>query len=98
MAAARRPVSVAVLADTHLHAGQTLPEAVWHEVRRADVILHAGDVVSGELLDELAAVAPLHAVLGNNDRSLSDRLPERVEVELGDVPVAMVHDSGPRAG
>jgi predicted phosphodiesterase len=35
-------------------------------------------------------------VLGNNDMAL--RLPERLEVDLAGVRVAVVHDSGPRAG
>jgi putative phosphoesterase len=62
----------------------------------ADAVLHAGDVVAPELLHELAGFAPVHAVLGNNDVDL--RLPERLEVDLAGVRVAMVHDSGPSAG
>jgi putative phosphoesterase len=89
---------VAVLADTHVRPGRSLPERVWREVRGADVILHAGDVLTRELLDELATLAPVHAVLGNNDRGLERVLPERLELELAGVGVAMVHDAGPRAG
>ncbi len=97
--ARRRPVTVAVLADTHLRAGRrALPEAAWAVVRTADVVLHAGDVVEADLLDELGAVAPVHAVLGNNDRGLERLLPDRLELALGGVRVAMVHDSGARAG
>lgn len=95
----RRPVRVAVLADTHLRAGgRALPEAAWAVVRSADVVLHAGDVVEAHLLDQLGAAAPVHAVLGNNDHGLERLLPDRLELELGGVRVAMVHDSGARAG
>lgn len=89
-----------VLADTHVRdAGSTrLPDEAWDHLRQADVILHAGDVVEPGLLDELRAVAPVHAVLGNNDDALRRLLPESVALELGGVRVAMVHDSGPRAG
>jgi putative phosphoesterase len=62
------------------------------------VILHAGDLVTGDLLDELSGFAPVHAVLGNNDCELVGLLPEQHELMLGGVRVAMVHDSGPRAG
>ena len=62
------------------------------------MILHAGDVVTADLLTELETFAPVLAVLGNNDHELVDRLPETVEVELGGVPVAMIHDSGARDG
>ena len=47
------------------------------------MILHAGDVLVAELLDELRELAPVHAVLGNNDHSLVGTLPETLEVELG---------------
>jgi putative phosphoesterase len=93
-------VRVAVLADTHLRAEtlDRLPVDVWRRVAAADLVLHAGDVVTGELLAALAAEAPTHAVLGNNDAPLTDQLPETLELTLGGVRVAMVHDSGARAG
>ncbi len=91
-------LQVAVLADTHVAAGRTLPDDVWARLRDADVILHAGDVTSPELLDELRALAPLHVVLGNNDHLLRDVVPERLTVDLAGTEIAMVHDSGTRAG
>jgi putative phosphoesterase len=91
---------VVVLSDTHVRrgSGRRLPDAAYDELRRADVVLHAGDVVARELLAELAAFAPVHAVLGNNDHELVGELPEARELTIGGVRVAMVHDSGPRAG
>jgi putative phosphoesterase len=92
---------VLVLADTHLRRSwpnRQLPRPVWEHARTADVILHAGDVTQQEHLDALAAHAPLHAVLGNNDPELVGVLPERLELELAGVRVAMVHDSGPARG
>lgn len=92
-------VRAVVLADTHLRADLgALPPDVWAAVERADVVLHAGDVVTGDLLAALAERAPVHAVLGNNDRALVGALPDRLELDLAGVAVAMVHDSGPRAG
>lgn len=89
-----------VLADTHISNGSArdLPPAVWRAIDGADGVLHAGDVVGAELLDRLEAAAPTWAVLGNNDRELVGRLPETQELELAGVPVAMIHDSGARAG
>jgi putative phosphoesterase len=91
---------VVVLADTHVRdAGATeLPEQAWEEVRGADLVLHAGDVTEPGFLEELRAVAPVHAVLGNNDGALTRVLPETVQLELEGVRVAMIHDSGPRSG
>lgn len=88
-----------VLADTHLRADLSrLPPEVWRELDRCDAVLHAGDVVTADLLDALRARRPVHAVLGNNDHSLVGALPDRLEVDLAGVRVAMVHDAGTRAG
>jgi len=92
-------VRVAVLADTHLRRGiDGLSARARQLIEAADVVLHAGDVTSRSTLDSLAEVAPLHAVLGNNDVELVGLLPVARVVELADVRVAMIHDSGPRAG
>ena len=96
----RRPLRLVVLADTHVQArsSRRLPDTAYAHLSEADVVLHAGDVVSPALLDELAGFAPVHAVLGNNDHDLVGVLPEAVELELAGVRVAMVHDSGASAG
>ena len=89
-----------VLADTHLRPGsrRRLPPRVLEELQRADVVLHAGDILTGDVLELLAGYAPVHAVLGNNDRDLVGVLPERLELHLEGLVVGMVHDSGPRRG
>lgn len=92
-------MKLAVLADTHLRAGiVTLSQPVRAALETSDAILHAGDVVSLAALADLRALAPLHAVLGNNDDELRGILPEVLELELAGVRVAMVHDSGPSRG
>lgn len=55
-------------------------------------------MVTADLLDALYRRAPVHAVLGNNDVALRGALPDRLEVELAGVRVALVHDAGARAG
>jgi uncharacterized protein len=89
-----------VLADTHLlDSGSTrLPPRAWAELCSADVILHAGDVTGPAFLAQLRQLAPVYAVLGNNDTALTGILAETVELELAGIAVAMVHDSGPRIG
>ncbi|HEX3426162.1 MAG TPA: metallophosphoesterase family protein [Acidimicrobiales bacterium] len=89
-----------VLADTHLRAGwkRTLPAAVYRLLDHADVVLHAGDLVDASVLETLRSLAPTYAVLGNNDAALAGSLPETVELTFDDVPIAMIHDSGPSKG
>jgi uncharacterized protein len=86
----------AVIADTHIPSrARTLPESLTPYLDRADLILHAGDLMDPALLDELAAHAPVEAVRGNLDLP---GLPETLELEFGGVRVAMIHDCGPRRG
>jgi putative phosphoesterase len=90
-----------VLADTHLpKRARDLPEQVWAEVDRADVVLHAGDWVEVSLLDALEARSRrLVGVYGNNDGpDLRRRLPEVARVELAGVRFAVVHETGPSTG
>ena len=95
------PTRALVLSDTHLRPGgsRRLPDAVYRALDEADVVLHAGDIVTAELIHELSGFAPVHAVLGNNDVDPAlSMLPEmRLDVVDG-VRVAMIHDSGPRVG
>ncbi|MCU1498497.1 MAG: Phosphoesterase [Acidimicrobiales bacterium] len=99
-AVASRATRVVVLADTHVGDGtrRRLPDAAYRHLDGADLILHAGDLVSPDLLDELGGFAPVEAVLGNNDRDLVGILPETRELTVAGVRIALVHDSGARAG
>jgi putative phosphoesterase len=91
---------VVVLADTHIRRGSArrLPPEVYAALERADLVLHAGDVVTGALLEELAGFAPTLAVLGNNDAELVGRLPGERVFSVDGLQIAMVHDSGARKG
>jgi hypothetical protein len=92
-------VRLAVIADTHVPTrARDLPPGAWRVIDATDGVLHAGDVVDSALLERLRERGPLWAVLGNNDHALRGVLPERLELELGGVPVAMVHDAGAAAG
>jgi hypothetical protein len=70
------------------------------ELRGADLILHAGDVCTAEVLGELAYYAPVTAVLGNNDGPdvAAWGAEPTAELDLDGLRVAMLHDSGPAAG
>jgi len=88
----------AIIADTHIpRRARALPEALIPHLERADLVLHAGDLMDPALLDVLAAYAPVKAVRGNLDPPHSN-LPETLEFELGGAKIAMIHDSGPRKG
>jgi uncharacterized protein len=92
---------IVVLADTHIpDFAKALPAALAPALRRADLILHAGDVNRADVLDELSSYAPVRVALGNNDRPDVEAwgATETVRLDLDGVRLAMLHDSGPRPG
>lgn len=96
-----RRVRAVTISDTHApRRWKSCPPRVAEHLRDADVILHAGDVCTASVLDELAEYAPVHAVLGNNDGPdvAAWGAPERLELDLDGLAVAMVHDSGQARG
>ena len=89
------------MSDTHApRRWKSCPPAVARQLRGADLILHAGDVCTAAVLDELAQYAPVNAVQGNNDGPdvASWGAPETVQLTLEGVRVAMIHDSGAATG
>ncbi len=92
---------IAVLADTHApRRWKRCPVAVAERLREVDLILHAGDACRAWVLEELAAFAPVRAVLGNNDTPdvAAWGAPESLELDLEGLRVAMLHDAGPAQG
>ncbi|MDQ1696627.1 MAG: uncharacterized protein QOJ03_1980 [Frankiaceae bacterium] len=90
-----------VLADTHVPTrARDLPEQVWQDVDRADVVVHAGDWVDVSLLAAMhARCRRLIGVWGNNDGpELRSRLPEVAYAELDGLRLAVVHETGASAG
>ena len=90
-----------LISDTHLPVrAKKLPAPVWDAVDDADVVIHAGDWVSVDLLDELdSRAARLVGCWGNNDGpELRARLPEVARVTLDGLSVAVVHETGPAKG
>ena len=76
---------IGVISDTHVPVrARVLPGAVFEVLAGVDLILHAGDLVTLDVLDELAAIAPVMAVHGNVDRpEVIERLPAVLRVEVG---------------
>jgi uncharacterized protein len=82
---------LAVISDTH---GLLRPEAL-PLLDGSDAILHAGDIGRPEILEELSALAPVHAVRGNNDRGAwAEALPEAHSLEVERVLIHLLHDIG----
>ncbi len=82
---------IAVISDTH-HGDKTLnfPSTLFKYIqnREPELILHAGDVTSPELLERLEELAPVLAVRGNADHL---NLPEESSLEVEDLRIGIVH-------
>jgi putative phosphoesterase len=78
-----------IIADTHGY----LPSDALEVFRAVDLILHAGDIGSAEILHSLEQVAPVVAVRGNMDGGPWARcLPEKQSVQAGNLIIHLVHD------
>jgi putative phosphoesterase len=81
--------TIGVISDTH---GLLRPEAV-EALLGVDLILHAGDVGSPEVLETLKEIAPVVAVRGNNDKGhWAEDLPQWEVAEVGSISIYMIHD------
>ncbi len=77
-----------VLSDTH---GLVRPEAI-QALRGSDLIVHAGDVGSPEVLERLREIAPTRAVRGNVDRGAwAESLPQSDVVEVDGTDLFLIH-------
>ena len=83
-------LKVGVISDTH---GLLRPQA-FAALQGCDRIIHAGDIGSAQVLDQLAAIAAVDAVRGNNDLEApwTRELPDRLLLDLNGWTVLLVHD------
>jgi len=83
------PLRVGLISDTH---GLLRPQAV-DFLHGSDLIVHGGDICDAAILTALAAIAPVIAVRGNNDRGeWAERLRESELFRIGDAFIYAIHD------
>ncbi len=80
-------IEIGLISDTHgmLRAG------VHEALAGVAMILHAGDVCSDTILDELAVIAPVQAVFGNCDAPWTPGLAQERVVEVDGVRIHVSH-------
>jgi uncharacterized protein len=80
---------IGLISDTH---GLMRPEAL-AALRGSDLILHAGDIGSQAVLDELKAIAKVKAIRGNNDEDTwAAGLPTTLRLRAERVSIYMLHN------
>ena len=79
---------IGVISDTH---GLMRPEAL-AALRGSDLIVHAGDVGSADIIEQLNTIAPTYAVRGNVDtQSWAQALPDTRIVEAAALRLYILH-------
>jgi len=86
-------MKIALVSDTHVPASLArLPDRLLEKLAGADAILHAGDLVTLEVLERLAAIAPTTAVSGNMDpREVTRRLNAQETLKFGCWTIGLKH-------
>ncbi len=80
---------IGLLSDTH---GLLRPEAKAF-LNGSDYIIHGGDIGDPKILEELALLAPVTAVRGNNDKGIwAGLLPVDDFLKVGEVFIYVIHD------
>jgi uncharacterized protein len=85
---------IGLISDTHGYFDPQIGELF----RGVDLIFHAGDIGGTAIIDELERIAPVTAVLGNNDPGLPFRETEMVETSRGKFLLHHIVDPGKLSG
>jgi len=90
-------LTLGIVADTHIpDRRRSLDPCVLEVFERSGVtaILHAGDVSTTRVLEQLEEIAPVYAVQGNRDWLALRHLPFRQELTFEGVKIGLIHGHG----
>lgn len=91
---AAKDLVLAVISDTHVgDRMHDMPTELLEHLTELnpDVILHAGDVSFRRILDQLAEIAPVHAVQGNRDWMMGHQLPNSLQFTFNGMHLTLSH-------
>lgn len=83
---------IGLISDTHIpDRMKELPEKVFEAFKDVEMILHAGDVTSQEVIEKLEEIVPVTAIQGNTDRIVGLDLPKTAVVEAEELKIGVIH-------
>ncbi len=90
-------MKIIVISDTHIPlAAKDIPYQVLTDIKGADMIIHAGDLIEMDFLKQLQGLKPVKAVSGNMDSAeVKSQLKEREIVLLEGFKIGIIHGWGP---
>ncbi|OCA90806.1 YfcE family phosphodiesterase [Bacillus sp. FJAT-27225] len=89
-------MKIVVISDTHIpKRSKQLPDELLEEASSADLIIHAGDWQTAQVLEELSTFAKVEGVVGNVDGpELTALLPFKKVIEANGYRIGIVHGHG----
>ncbi|MDR2966890.1 MAG: YfcE family phosphodiesterase [Methanobacteriaceae archaeon] len=83
---------IGLIADTHVcDREDKIPDSVFKIFKSVDLIIHAGDLTSQEVIGQLKKIAPLTAIQGNMDRAYNLKLPKTEIITVDDLKIGITH-------
>ena len=83
---------IGAISDTHIpERTSKIPEMVFKIFNDVDMIVHAGDLVSFDVLEELEKIAPTKCSQGNMDRAYNLKIPRNVFLEIEGLKIGLNH-------
>jgi len=89
-------IRIGVISDTHIpRRAKALPDFVFESFSDVDYILHAGDLLSENVITDLETLAPVYAVAGNNDSfEIYEKFGDKRIIEIGNKRIGLTHGYG----
>jgi hypothetical protein len=90
-------MKIAVISDTHIpDRANNIPKKVMEELKRADMVIHAGDLVDLSVLEQLkSSCNNIRGVFGNMDPpEVKAKLPEKDIITVGKYRIGVMHGYG----
>ena len=88
-------MKIGVISDTHARHCSQLPQNLLKALEKVDLIVHAGDIVTMDVIRGLETLAPVRGVCGNMDYpEVKVAFPDRQVLELEGKKIGLVHGSG----
>ena len=87
---------IGVISDTHIPGRMDrLPLELLHAFSEVDCIIHAGDIISMPVIEQLKKIAPVYAVHGNMDGpDVRRHLPDKYILEIEGKRIGITHGAG----
>ncbi|WP_407415305.1 metallophosphoesterase [Methanobrevibacter sp.] len=83
---------IGLISDTHIpDRARIIPQNVLDAFKDVDLIIHAGDLTTQSVIDELEEIAPVMAIQGNMDRVAGLDLPKARTIEVEGIKIGVVH-------